>query len=122
MPTNPTINEPGKPQRRWLQFRLRTLLIGVMLLSIPCGYVGWQAKIVHHREWVYENLVSGHAMHGRFENDTFRSFSFVRKWMGDEPLSWVLADNGASRLSPETLAKIKDAFPEAEIDWPSQGP
>jgi hypothetical protein len=38
--------DPPKRKRRWFQFSLRSLLIGVALLSIPCAYVGWQAKIV----------------------------------------------------------------------------
>ncbi len=38
-----------KPRRRWLQFRLRTLLVGVMLLAIPCAYVGHEAAIVTKR-------------------------------------------------------------------------
>ena len=28
------------------QFRLRTLMIAVTLLAVPCAYVGWQAMIV----------------------------------------------------------------------------
>jgi hypothetical protein len=37
------------PKRRRFQFRLRTLLIGVTLLAVPLGYVGWQVKIVRER-------------------------------------------------------------------------
>ena len=33
------------PRRRF-QFRLRTLMIVVTLLAVPCAYIGWQAKIV----------------------------------------------------------------------------
>jgi hypothetical protein len=50
MPDNPNTAEPWKPRSRWFQFRLRTLLVGMALLAIPCGYVGWQAKIVRERE------------------------------------------------------------------------
>jgi hypothetical protein len=38
-------DQPATP-RRHFQFRLRTLMIGVTLLAVPLGYVGWQAKIV----------------------------------------------------------------------------
>ncbi len=38
--------EPPKRKRRRFQFRLRTLLIGVTLLAIPCAYIGRQASIV----------------------------------------------------------------------------
>ena len=44
------MSELARPRLRWFQFRLRTLLIGVTLFAlIPCGYVGWQAKIVRER-------------------------------------------------------------------------
>jgi hypothetical protein len=36
--------EPAPP-RRSFQFRLRTLLIGVTLLAIVCGYLAWQRKV-----------------------------------------------------------------------------
>ena len=47
-----------KRKRRRFQFRLRTLLIGVTLLAVPCGYVGWQAKIVRARINEVENRFS----------------------------------------------------------------
>jgi hypothetical protein len=37
------------PPRRRFQFRLRTLMIVVAVLALPCAYVGWQAKIVRER-------------------------------------------------------------------------
>jgi hypothetical protein len=36
MPTNPNTAEPQKPRRRWFQFRLRTLLIGVAIIAMLC--------------------------------------------------------------------------------------
>jgi hypothetical protein len=38
----------SQPRRRF-QFRLRTLMIGVTLLAVVCGYVGRQAEIVRNR-------------------------------------------------------------------------
>ncbi len=49
MPINPNAAELGKLRRRWFQFRLRTLLIAVTLLAIPCGFVGEQKAIVARR-------------------------------------------------------------------------
>src|SRR5947209_6427236 len=43
------------PMKLRFQFRLRTLMIAVTLLSIPCAYLGWQAAIVRHRAWVLNN-------------------------------------------------------------------
>ena len=36
MSTNPNITEPQKPRRRWFQFRLRTLLIVMMVAAMFC--------------------------------------------------------------------------------------
>jgi internalin A len=33
-----------KPRRRWYQFRLSTLLIGLTLISLPLGYVAWERE------------------------------------------------------------------------------
>src|ERR1700680_5163089 len=49
-------NEPPKHQRRWFQFSLRTLLIGVTLLAVPCAYVGSHAKIIHRRKAMLNKL------------------------------------------------------------------
>ena len=35
---------PPKPRRRWLQFRLRTLLIAVTLVALLLGYVAWERE------------------------------------------------------------------------------
>ena len=41
MDDKPDTTEVGKkPRRRWYQFSLRTLLIGIVLLAIPMSYVG----------------------------------------------------------------------------------
>ena len=36
--------------RRRIQFRLRTLMIGVALLAVACGYVAHETKIVRKRD------------------------------------------------------------------------
>jgi hypothetical protein len=36
MDQKPNTAEPGKPRRRWFQFRLRTLLIGVAVAAMLC--------------------------------------------------------------------------------------
>jgi hypothetical protein len=47
------MSDQPSPRRR-IQFRLRTLMVVVTLLAVPCGYVGWQAKIVRERKAVAE--------------------------------------------------------------------
>jgi hypothetical protein len=40
MQTEPPNADPPKRKRRWFQFSLRSLMIGVTLLAVVCGYVG----------------------------------------------------------------------------------
>jgi len=49
MADTPHTAEPVKPRRRWFQFRLRTLLIGATLLSLPRWWLGRQIKILPER-------------------------------------------------------------------------
>src|ERR1700747_2520005 len=53
---NLRITEKSQLRRRF-QFRLRTLLIVVTLLAVPCAYVGWQAKIVREREAIANRIL-----------------------------------------------------------------
>ncbi|HEV2969140.1 MAG TPA: hypothetical protein VGY55_04060 [Pirellulales bacterium] len=46
-----------KPRRRF-QFSLRTLLIGVTLLGVACGYIARQAEMVHDRRAVLADIES----------------------------------------------------------------
>jgi hypothetical protein len=55
MQTEPSKAEP--PKRRRFQFRIRTMMIVVALLAIPCGYVSWQAKIVRERRGELNRVV-----------------------------------------------------------------
>ena len=50
MQTEPTKVEPPKRKRRWFQFSLRTLMIGVTLLAAASAYVAGQKKIVSDRK------------------------------------------------------------------------
>jgi len=43
---------------RRFQFSVRTLLIIVVLLAIPLGWVGWQAKIVRNRQALLMRVIS----------------------------------------------------------------
>ena len=38
-----------KPRRRWLSFRLRTVLVLVVVASIPLAYVGYALNWIRHR-------------------------------------------------------------------------
>jgi hypothetical protein len=55
MPTEPPNAEP-KRKRRWFQFSLRTLLIGVTLLAAACAYFAHYAAIVRQRKALREQV------------------------------------------------------------------
>ena len=58
MEAEPHNAEPPKRKRRWFQFRLRTLMIGVTLLAVVCGYIAWQKKIVNERSSIIPAVVT----------------------------------------------------------------
>jgi hypothetical protein len=91
--------------RRRFQFRLRTLMIGVTLLAVPCTYVGWQAKIVREREAFLENrmwLSAEHSPSGPVQAH------WMLRLLGAKSvyyvLVWNLADaERAASLFPEAI-------------------
>jgi hypothetical protein len=112
MEAEPPKADLPKRKRRWFQFRLRTLLIGVTLFCVVVGgYIGWQTKIVRARQaWLSSNRQTWHE--GYFteyvrENPVARP-SWIRLWLGDDSYSQICAQPGV----------IKEAvalFPEAQI-------
>ncbi len=52
----PKAESPQK--RRWYQFRLRTLMIGVTLLAVVCGYVGWRTRSIRERRSLVDRLAA----------------------------------------------------------------
>ena len=44
-----------KPRRRWWQFRLRTLLVAVLLVSIPLAWVGYSLNWIRQRRAAVQN-------------------------------------------------------------------
>jgi hypothetical protein len=112
--------EPPKRKRRWFQFSLRTLLIGVTLLAVVCAYVAHEAKIVRARmAWLtthpaiaYES--GSHMFQTLVEGDRSKAPSALRLWLGDSDLpSWGLS----RRDTFGKAAEISALFPEATVYW-----
>ncbi len=109
----PTAAQP-KARRRWYQFGLRTLLIGVTVLAVPCAYGGWQAKIVSHRKLVLKNATEQGLI--LMPDDSAivadASVPWIRRMLGDAPVRsawWV----GANK---EDRERFQEAFPEAKLE------
>jgi len=102
--------------RARFQFRLRTLMIAVTLLAlIPCGYVGWRAKIVRERKLMLDKVVSLGGGYAALVNG--RSIgngpSQIDRLLGDEPI--VEISFSKSNVG-DRFAGLRAAFPEASID------
>jgi hypothetical protein len=109
--------EPPKRKRRWYQFSLRTLMIAVTLLAVPCAYVGWQAKVVSERKNAIRRFANGVQSADEMPPDQLRpdrdySISFVRRWMGDEPFYEILY---SPNESVDKIPHLRDLFPEAIV-------
>jgi hypothetical protein len=113
--------DPPKRKRRWFQFSLRTLMIVVTLLAIPCGYVGWQAKIVRERRAVLDRITktggyyhetprpdpaTGYNWHDRYEPP------LIRRWLGERPIHTIELPFG---FPDAELKQIDEMFPGAYV-------
>ena len=136
MQSEPPKADQPKHKRRRFQFRLRTLMIGVTLLAVPCAYVGWQAKIVREREASIQEIkgLGGYTV-ARYDDSAASAFlntalhlhqAFrapiatsvellpIRRWLGDTSINYVVLP----RITPpEQLRQFQEAFPEAWFGW-----
>ena len=102
------IAEPEKPRRRWFQFRLRTLLVGVVLIGIAC-YTAREYRIVAARNsWLAQHPQSD--IGGSFlivsRPIASRSLSAFRQLLGDAPQISIAV------MNPEEEASAKQLFPQ----------
>lgn len=103
------MSDPPKRRRRWFQFSLRTLLIGVTLAAIPCGYVGWQVKIVRERKEMLKDFM---ARGGICTASEPQRAPLIRRLVSDE---WIAAIALPDALGNEYKMKVKAVFLEAQV-------
>jgi hypothetical protein len=113
----PKADQP--PPRRRFQFRLRTLLIGVTLLAVACGYVGWQASIARDRQaWLIAHprrdamLVPIRTLATLAAGNNQSRPLIIRRWIGDAAQDTIELD------APATVEEERRAvmlFPEARV-------
>jgi hypothetical protein len=83
------------PRRRF-QFRLRTLMIVVALLAVPCAYVGWQAAIVRVRLKILADFRDPpHIInwHTAYLGDKSQAPGLLRRWLGDKEVGSLFFAN-----------------------------
>jgi hypothetical protein len=128
MQAEPPESDPPKRKRRWFQFSLRTLLIGVTLFCMVVGgYVGSQAKIVKERKTMLAYILNS--------TDTQRGvwsaprpleegyeIPWIRDLLGDQAVSAFALPVSADK---EHTYQIHALFPEALImfvSWENGSP
>ena len=62
MEAEPNKAEPPKRKRRWYQFSLRSLMIGVTLLALACWAILDRQRLIHERDEARQRatFVEGH--------------------------------------------------------------
>jgi hypothetical protein len=108
------------PSRRRFQINLRTLLIGVTLLAVACGYVGWQAKIVRERRAALAELrvsprrftIALEHVQGFDDDGLDRTIPTARRWMGDQTVYRIVYKPDTTE---QELSRLRRIFPEALI-------
>jgi hypothetical protein len=104
---------PDQPApRRRFQFRLRTIFIGVTLLSSPCAYIGWEAKVVRQRE----EFLNGHDHHlgpNPFNDERgYPNVPWIQGLLGSTPVYEIFV------AGPADAERAAALFPEAIIRGP----
>ena len=107
---------PATPRRRF-QFRLGTLMIGVTLFCVVAGgYVVAQRQIVKGRRAILDDvLYRGGVAHPDISwpnGPPVTRLSWVREWLGDKAMKWIVIPTGATADEEE---RIRSFFPEAEV-------
>lgn len=104
------------PKRRWYQFSLRTMFVGMTVL---CVYLGWQASTVRERKAVRAWLIARGDMLRTYPNigpfwfrDHSEPISTIRHWLGDLPIDAVAFQEPISKQDAE---RVYRAYPDTDF-------
>ena len=79
----------AKPKRRWFQFSLKTLLVGLTLLCLgPGGYVAYEQNKARRQKWAVEAIEQLGGVVGYGRNTSARS-AMLRQILGDDSFEGV---------------------------------
>ena len=115
MQTDPHKADSPKRKRRWFQFSLRTLLIVVTLLSLPCAFVGSQLNIVRERSAMRKRLLAEGALlkpPDAKAGHPSNSPSWLRRFLGDNNTPAICRPQARDDIEDE---QVEMTFPEAEL-------
>lgn len=102
------------PARRWLQFRLRTMLVGVVLIGAACSYAVHESRLVEaRRDWLKN--------HPRIPSVSWEEAEIDRRAPSVPLLRRVLGDKGYAYIFVRSAAEaktVRELFPEAATNIP----
>ncbi|HEV2971233.1 MAG TPA: hypothetical protein VGY55_14760 [Pirellulales bacterium] len=115
--------DPPKRKRRWFQFSLRSLMIVVTLLAIPCGWLAHQARVVEERKalrsWLLDNGGVIHEAQYEMEHPETSQITWIRILIGDHT---ALSINFPYGISKPQASRMKTVFPEAAFGFMTDYP
>src|SRR5689334_13187231 len=98
-----------QPPRRRLQFRLRTLLIGVTLFAVACWIVIGDLQIKNRRK---DFIESGAVIAVVINRDGGGVAFVIRRWLGDQ---WYTSVTLGGEATLEEVHNAAILFPEARV-------
>jgi hypothetical protein len=109
-------------QRRWFQFRLRTLMVVVTITAAGCAWIAHEGRIVQERtalrQWIEEGggacTNNDLAAHIRLVSKIDEP-SIVRRWLGDQTVTTVFLPR---KFADQDLQRIKTCFRGATLIYP----
>jgi hypothetical protein len=98
-----------KRKRRWFQFSLRTLMIGVTLVAIPCGWFGMKVERARKRHQAVETIRKlGGYVHYDYEMDS-SGFSLL---LTPPPApDWLINLLGIDFFADVAMVELPSSFP-----------
>ena len=114
MQTEPPKAEPPTLQRRWFQFRLRTLFAIIALLLV--AWYGNQIRLTVNRQAVRREIATAHGSKVYFfPGREPPGLMLTLHLISDEPVEAVSVSPG-TKLSKDEKLLIEEWFPEARIE------
>jgi hypothetical protein len=102
-----------KPIRRWFQFSLRTMFVGVMLLSLPLGWVGYSLNSIRQRHAILTVLDSSSDNAYCTQDYHLGTRTALNGlWLfGEAGVIWLIVPESP----PAEIDRTRRLFPEAEL-------
>lgn len=96
-------------KRRWFQFRLRTLLVGIILIGAACHVAHEWQTVAARRAWItaHKSAWRGDSYTRAVTGFPDKRPSIIRRVLGDQQYTWLIV------TSPEDVAEAQSLFPEA---------